>query len=131
MEGIVVKQLQGILDVMKRDAIAIYLVFQLHLYLVMIIPIIFFIINLNLSFQILDHQCGSAVEMDSIYLQSQYCDESLNNKWCGYDFGDCSSWDTIEGIITAVYIIIIFTTNDYVIIILTNSIICIFFHVFM
>ena len=34
MEEIVVKQLLGILDVTKRDAIVIYLVFQLHLFLV-------------------------------------------------------------------------------------------------
>ena len=32
MEEIVVKQLLGILDVTKRDAIVIYLVFQLHLF---------------------------------------------------------------------------------------------------
>ena len=94
MEVIVVKQLHWILGATKRDAIVIYLVFQPHLFLVIhnIFTMIHLVNDLKLFIQCLDHQCRYFVGIENLLLfQNNVCDELVNKRWCGYDFGDCDA----------------------------------------
>ena len=97
MEGIVVKQLQEISDVTKRDAIVIYLVFQRHLFLV-IYDFFQNIIDendLKCCIQCLDHQCRYIVGIENLLLlQNDACDDLVNESWCGFDFGSCNAPET-------------------------------------
>ena len=53
--------------------------------------------DLKLFIQYLDHQCRFIEGTKNLLLfQNNVCDEVVNKRWCGFDFGDCDAPEPVS-----------------------------------